>query len=62
MLCIIDGHGVRLNTVLFDPEHSSSPRNKLIAQVLYDIGLIFATALFLKIILPNPQQSPRISV
>ena len=25
---------------LFDPEHSSSPRNKLIAQVFYDIGLI----------------------
>jgi ATP-dependent DNA helicase RecG len=25
---------------LFDPEHASSPRNKLIAQVFYDIGLI----------------------
>ena len=25
---------------LFDPEHTSKPRNKLIAQVFYDIGLI----------------------
>ena len=25
---------------LFDPEHTSKPRNKLIAQVFYDLGLI----------------------
>lgn len=25
---------------LLDPEHASKPRNKLIAQVFYDLGLI----------------------
>ena len=25
---------------LFDPEHTSKPRNKLIAQIFYDLGLI----------------------